>query len=731
MIRILHMIGSLNVGGSQAMVMNLYRNIDRNQVQFDFIIDHPEQLHFADEIKRLGGRIFSLPSFQGINMVQVRKAWNVFFIEHPEYRILHSHVRSYASVYIPIARKHGLKTIIHSHSTSNGGGVTALIKCMLQYPLRFQADYFFGCSKIAGEWLFGRAIVNGERYYMMQNAIDLKMYRYKKETRDKYRKEIGAKDQVVFGHVGRFHIAKNHVFLLEVFSCIHRKMPKSRLMIVGDGDLRPLIEKKISELELQDSVVLMGMRSDVNELMQAMDCFLFPSKWEGLPVTVVEAQAAGLPCFVSDTVTRDVGLSELVTYLPIDQGPEVWEEKVLDSCLIRKDVSSDIIRSGFDITSSSAWLSEFYRSIYGKRSSMITLFTSNTSGGIIQMIIQLLDVINERQEDVCCFIPEGAIVSVPDRLREKIYYYKKFKALNPWDGRVKRLAKSILDTSPELVWYADSSILSLEVSRHLSGRVTQILTLHDAGTWHPANSISLKKKIQMKYSGLLLKQSVKAVSNILVLSEESRKACLKRYPYAAEKTLLLTLGAHVPKVGEMKPEELSGIYGSYYLFFGRIDKYKGIGILCEAYSELQGEKIPLVIAGNGKFTEEEQAAIDGDSYIKLVNRYISDGEMVWLFKNARAVVLPYIEATQSGVIPIAYKYGVPVITSDVPGLVQFVDNNKTGYICKNRCDYIDSFKSINDERNYLRMRTYCQRYSEAHFNWNINVISLMETIGIW
>lgn len=364
MIRVLHMIGSLNVGGSQAMVMNLYRNIDRSRIQFDFISDHPGQVFFADEIRKLGGIIYEMPTFRGTNIIQVRQAWDKFFTEHSEYGILHSHVRSYASVYLPIAKAHGVKTIIHSHSTSNGSGALALVKRILQFPLRYQADYFFSCSQIAGEWLFGRRITESDRYYMLQNAIRLKDYKMDNAVRSAVRREIKAENKKVFGHVGRLYESKNHEYLMEVFKGIHSAMPDSVLMIVGDGALRPQIEGKIRELGLQDSVILMGMRSDVSHMLMAMDCFLFPSKWEGLPVTVVEAQAAGLPCFVSDTVTKDVGISELVTYLPIDEGAEVWSNAVLSSDLSRKDVSKEIIKAGFDIGTSVAWLSEFYERIW-------------------------------------------------------------------------------------------------------------------------------------------------------------------------------------------------------------------------------------------------------------------------------------------------------------------------------------------------------------------------------
>ena len=146
MIRILQMIGSLNVGGSQTMILNIYRNIDREQMQFDFILDHPDETYFAGDVKALGGRIFTLPIFRGTNAGEVRRDWNNFLYSHPDYHVLHSHVRSYASLYLPVAKKHGLKTIIHSHNISNGTGMTATVKDVLQKPLRYQADAKSACA---------------------------------------------------------------------------------------------------------------------------------------------------------------------------------------------------------------------------------------------------------------------------------------------------------------------------------------------------------------------------------------------------------------------------------------------------------------------------------------------------------------------------------------------------------------------------------------------------------
>lgn len=361
-IRILHMIGSLEVGGSQALVINYYKAMDRSKIQFDFIVDHPDRMALAEVVRNMGARIYEMPTFRGKNYFQVKKAWNTFFSEHPEYKILHSHVRSYASVYIPIAKKHGLKTIIHSHSTSNGKGFSSIVKKILQYPLRYQADYLMACSNEAGRWLYGKKACLKDNYIFLPNAIDTENYRYSQETANKYREKLGLVGKFVIGHVGRFHEAKNHMFLLDVFAGICAKRADAVLLLVGDGDLRDSIEEKIHSLNLDDHVILTGNRNDVPDLMKAMDVFVFPSKWEGLPVTVVEAQASGLPCFISDTITKDVDVSSLVKRLPIVSS-EVWVDEILNSILERLDVTPEIINAGFDVKKSSVGLDEFYHSL--------------------------------------------------------------------------------------------------------------------------------------------------------------------------------------------------------------------------------------------------------------------------------------------------------------------------------------------------------------------------------
>ncbi len=363
-IRVLQMIGGLNIGGSQTMILNLYKAVDRSKVQFDFVLDRSEASFWelVPVVRELGARIYTVPTFKGTNVLEVRKAWNALFKECVEHRVFHSHVRSYASLYLPIARKHGLKTIVHSHSTSNGGKkIAALAKAALQYPLRFQADYFFGCSEEAGKWLFGEKTLKNGRYYMVANSIATARYRFNPEARSAYRKELGINDDAfVCLHVGRLCEPKNHAFLLDVFGELQKKNPNSILLIVGEGDYRERIQTKIAELGLGNKAIMLGARQDVANLMSTADCMLYPSLWEGLPMALVEAQAAGLPCYASDTITRDVNLSPLIKYLPIDKGVAPWLESVGMKAGERVDVSDKLIAAGFDVEHTAKWLTEFY-----------------------------------------------------------------------------------------------------------------------------------------------------------------------------------------------------------------------------------------------------------------------------------------------------------------------------------------------------------------------------------
>lgn len=350
-IRVLQVYAQMNRGGAETMIMNLYRNIDRSKIQFDFIVHTEDKCDYDEEIRCLGGTIHRIPRYTGRNHFQYNKAWFDFFRFHPEYKIIHGHVRSTASIYLKIAKKQGLTTIAHSHSTSSGSGLSALTKNILQYPIRYTAEYLIACSKYAGEWLYGKGACKSDRFFIFKNAIETKKFLFNKETRIKKAEELNIKNKFVVGHIGRFNTPKNHSFLIDIFKSVHEKNKNSLLLLVGDGDLRTEIEKKVNSLGLNNSVVFTGVRSDISDLLQVMDVLVFPSLYEGLPVTLIEAQASGLPCIISDNISEEVKITELVRFISINKSASIWANEVVkySNKPERRNTYQDIVKEGYDI----------------------------------------------------------------------------------------------------------------------------------------------------------------------------------------------------------------------------------------------------------------------------------------------------------------------------------------------------------------------------------------------
>jgi len=328
-IKVLHVVSRFFPGGTQYFVMNLYRATDQSRVQFDFVKHIPDPGPLEPEIRALGGTIYLCPRYNGKNLAAYCAWWDRFFKEHPEYRIVHGHVRSTAALYLAIAKRHGRITIAHSHSTSNGSGFSARIKNIMQLPLRFTADYLFACSDKAGAWLYGKSAAARPNYRMIPNGIDCARFAFDPCKRDEMRRTLGLDGHFTVGHIGRFSEPKNHGFLVDVFAQVCAADPEARLLLVGDGDGRPAIEEKCRALGLAGKVLFVGNQMAPQDYYQAMDVFLFPSLWEGLPVSVVEAQASGLPCFISDVITRDVVLTGLVHPLSLRESPAVWAGHLL------------------------------------------------------------------------------------------------------------------------------------------------------------------------------------------------------------------------------------------------------------------------------------------------------------------------------------------------------------------------------------------------------------------
>lgn len=349
----------------------------------------------------------------------------------------------------------------------------------------------------------------------------------------------------------------------------------------------------------------------------------------------------------------------------------------------------------------------------------IALFTANVQGGLLQMTVQLYKTLNEEGYDVVTVMPyeihdiDISIIAKPNLLQ----YHKEKKVID--QSPYKKLADKINQIHPKYIWYMDDSVICSNVGCYLERNIRQLLTLHDAGTHHITNHYSLRDVLLKQYAGILNRKFYKRVDRFVLMSPESMTTFSRFYPQYKEKSIMITLGAHLPEVDEAKPTELH-VENDYLLFFGRIDKYKGIGNLLNAYREVSEKSLPLVIAGGGQFTEEEKKLISQCSNLIVINRYISDNEMKWLFHHMTAAVLPYIEATQSGIIPVAYQFGKPVVVSDVAGLTQFVINRKTGIICNTK----DNWESALVEMTPNAAKAYedeVKRYYANNMDWNTNI----------
>jgi glycosyltransferase involved in cell wall biosynthesis len=343
----------------------LYRNIDRSKIQFDFMVHTNQKCDFDDEIEKLGGKIFRVPRYSGNNHFIYKNIWKSFFETNTEYRIIHSHVRSTAAIYLNIAKNYGLVTIAHSHSTSSGNGINSFLKNILQLRLRYISDYMFACSEAAGQWLFGKKRIKDKNFKVIKNSIETSKFLFNEDHRKHVRTELNLNDRFVIGHVGRFHESKNHDFLVEVFNRIYAMDNNSVLLLVGDGALKSEIQLKVKNLCLEKNVIFTGVRSDVQELLQAMDVFLFPSLYEGLPVILIEAQASGLIIFASDKITRDVDITSNIFFTSLDSDLDVWAKKILSyrNGYSRRNTSVEINVTGYDVKSNAEELESFYLSL--------------------------------------------------------------------------------------------------------------------------------------------------------------------------------------------------------------------------------------------------------------------------------------------------------------------------------------------------------------------------------
>lgn len=334
---VLHVNGRLDRGGAESRIMDLYRAIDREKVQFHFVEHTSDRCAYEEEIECLGGKIYHLPRFKVINIIEYRKAWKKLLQENPEIQTVHGHMTSTAGIYLPIAKKLGKKTIAHARSAGVDPGVKGKLTRFLRRKLWKQADTLLTCSKEAGISVFGKQAVEAGMVRFFPNAIPVDKFVFRPEERKRVRQELNQICEIddstfVLGHVGRFSPVKNHKYLLQIMAAYSKKNPNAILLLLGSGQTMEETKALAKDLGIENKVLFLGNHSDVYRYYNAMDCFILPSFYEGLPGTAIEAQACGLPGLLSDTITREAAVTELMEYVSITESPEVWAEKLGTIC---------------------------------------------------------------------------------------------------------------------------------------------------------------------------------------------------------------------------------------------------------------------------------------------------------------------------------------------------------------------------------------------------------------
>ena len=356
MIRVLQCVNNMHRAGLETMLMNYYRHMDRNEIQFDFLTHRPERADYDDEIERLGGRVYYAPRLYPQHYAAYFSFMKDFFREHPEYQIVHAHIDAMSFLPLLAAKRAGVPIrIAHSHSTSIDRDLKYPIKQVFRRMLPAVANRRFACGQKAGEFLF-----RGKDFTLIPNAVEADRFRFDPLQRQRLRTELGLADCRVLGHVGRFSYPKNHEFLLDIFHAAARRDERARLMLLGTGENEGAIRAKVHTLGLEDKVLFLGSRVDVERFYQAMDVFVMPSRFEGVPLTGVEAQFASLPCLFSDRVPTEVAFTERCSFLPLETGADSWADQAL-ACAEQPRQGREIPASGFDIGVASGDLAAHYR----------------------------------------------------------------------------------------------------------------------------------------------------------------------------------------------------------------------------------------------------------------------------------------------------------------------------------------------------------------------------------
>ena len=669
-------------GGVESVIMNYYRHLDHSKIQFDFICDEDSTRIPYDEIKKLGGRVFLVPKYQ--NLPKYLKALEKLFKEN-QYRIVHSNINTLSVFPLYAAKKAGVSIrISHSHSTSNPKEWKRnLIKNILRPFSKCYATDYFACSELAGRYLFGNKTFDRGEVKIIHNAIDIDKFRFDEVARKKLRKEFGIKDStIVIGHVGRFVQQKNHTFLVDVFKEYHKKNPDSKLLLVGSGPLEDEIKKKVERLDLEDSVLFLGQRDDINKLYSVMDVFCLPSLYEGLPVVGIEAQATGLPTIFSNRISKEVIVSSYAKIVSIQDTGFCIEKINKTTRSIKKQRSYATVFEYMDINNEVSTLEK----IYCRPIKVLHLISTSLFSGAENVACQIINLFksdNGYDMKYCTVIGKN----------KPALEIRKIPVLELNKFSIHDIKKAISEYNPDVIHAHDpkSAIASVIASRGKK------IIAHIHSNHRYMRKISIKSFIFHFYIE-------KMISDIIWVSDSALNEYIfnKRINKKINSIVLLNV------VNPYELKEIAGNDKNKYsfdlIFLGRMEDVKDPLRFINIASQVQKSKRDLKVAmiGDGALMDEVKAKINA----------LDLGKNITIFGN---LINPYKILLCSKILVITSRYegtpmnalesiacNIPVVSTPVDGLLEIINKK---YLCSTDIGFIKIITSLlNDNGLYNKYK---------------------------
>lgn len=688
-VRILHVLGNTQLGGAESRIMDLYRHMDRSVVQFDFVVHSKEEGYFNEEIRKLGGRIFRVPRFRVLNYFSYCRAWKQLLQEHrdaegkSEFHMIQGHMTSTAAIYLPIARKCGIETTIaHARSAGVDKGLKGILTRFLRRNLSKKADYLFTCSEIAGISVFGKKAVEQGRTRFLPNAIDCQKFAPDPLIREKIRRELGIENGYVIGHVGRFHYAKNHEYLLRVFAeLVKRKSRNYVLLLLGEGSGMEEIRNLSRELGIEDKVYFLGNKSNVNDYYQAMDYFVYPSRFEGMPGTIVEAQTAGLRCLMSDTICKEVIATDLVTTRSIGEDPGLWADEIEQHLQYQRSSRVDEMKElGFDVHGQAVLMTDFYT-----KEKLLLISPMLHQGGFERVCITTARLLKPYY-DVSIVIFDDADIAFDIRGLSIINIH-----LGVRNGKLAKIT-NLMRRAARV--------------RKLKQKMRPVIAYSFGPSANMVNALS-KTSLTRVFLGLRgyqdvaddpkMKLYVRKADRIICCSKEMEDIVQEKYGYLHTATLYNPYDAE--GIAELSKEEVTDLPWEMenedrpriLIGVGRDDPVKGFWHLIKAFYLVQKEipQVRLIIMGDGSFEQAKSLVSQLQLEQKVYFPGVRKNPYKYLAVSEMFLLTSYTEGFPN-VLVEAMLLGRPLISTDCrTGPAEILDHGKYGILMPDMGDTED------------------------------------------